>query len=151
MNVFQKCLRRQMGSQTYIKYYEKCQEKFSTRSVSQLVSDDQQIYEDIYEILKKDNQKGIEEKKQDMMETLVVAARITKYFAMVMIAYALGNITLLALNLDYYVTCVCILLMGICFIYKLVEYVSNKYCVLDVYLFMVYRTVLEKRAQEVTS
>lgn len=151
MNVFQKCLRRQMGSQTYIKYYEKCQEKFSTKSVSQLVSDDQQIYEDIYETLKRDNQEGIEEKKQDMLDTLVIAARITKYFVFVLLAYALGNIALLALNLDYYVTCVSILLMGVSFIYKLIEYVSNKYCVLDVYLFMVYRTVLEKRAQEVAS
>ena len=36
--------------------------------------------------------------------------------------------------------------MGICFLYKLVEFVSNKYCVLDAYLFMIYKSVLEKLA-----
>ena len=67
------------------------------------------------------------------------------------LAYLFGNIILLALDLDYYVTCVSILLMGICFIYKLIEYISNKYCVLDVYLFMLYRSVIDKRTNDIAS
>ena len=95
--------------------------------------------------------KGLEEKKRDISETLRTAVRITKYFGLVILAYLFGNIILLALDLDYYVTCVSILLMGICFIYKLIEYISNKYCVLDVYLFMLYRSVIDKRTNDIAS
>ena len=47
-------------------------------------------------------------------------------------------------NLDYAVTCASVALMGVCFLYKLVEFLSNKYCFIDAYLIMVYKTVLEK-------
>ena len=145
MNVFQKCLRRQMGNQVYHSFYKKCAEKFSQSNLSQLNTNDGHLHDALYECIKKDDFEGLEEKKRDISETLRTAVRITKYFGLVILAYLFGNIILLALNLDYYVTCVSILLMGICFIYKLIEYISNKYCVLDVYLFMLYRSVIDKR------
>ena len=137
MNVFQKCLRRQMGNQVYHSFYKKCAEKFSQSNLSQLNTNDGHLHDALYECIKKDDFEGLEEKKRDI--------------GLVILAYLFGNIILLALNLDYYVTCVSILLMGICFIYKLIEYISNKYCVLDVYLFMLYRSVIDKRTNDIAS
>ena len=125
MNVFQKCLRRQMGNQVYHSFYKKCAEKFSQSNLSQLNTNDGHLHDALYECIKKDDFEGLEEKKRDISETLRTAVRITKYFGLVILAYLFGNIILLALDLDYYVTCVSILLMGICFIYKLIEYISN--------------------------
>ena len=114
MNVFQKCLRRQMGNQVYHSFYKKCAEKFSQSNLSQLNTNDGHLHDALYECIKKDDFEGLEEKKRDISETLRTAVRITKYFGLVILAYLFGNIILLALDLDYYVTCVSILLMGIC-------------------------------------
>ncbi|MEE0288737.1 MAG: hypothetical protein U0J62_00710 [Lachnospiraceae bacterium] len=140
-----------MGNQVYHSFYKKCAEKFSQSNLSQLNTNDGHLHDALYECIKKDDFEGLEEKKRDISETLRTAVRITKYFGLVILAYLFGNIILLALNLDYYVTCVSILLMGICFIYKLIEYISNKYCVLDVYLFMLYRSVIDKRTNDIAS
>ena len=150
MNVFQKCLRRQMGNNRYTDYVDTCRKNFSNANVSQLASGSKPIFDDMYELLKEENKAGISERMRDMADTVAIAFRITRYFAFVLITYLLGNIVLLTLNLNYYVTCVSVLLMGICFLYKLVEFVSNKYCVLDAYLFMIYKSVLEKLSKEVS-
>ncbi len=148
MNVFQKCLRRQMGNNRYSGYVDACRKDFSGSNFSRLALDSKPIFNDMYEKLKEENKSGVTEKMSDLDDTLTAAFRITKYFTFVLFFYLLGNIVLLALNLDYYVTCISIVLMGICFLYKLVEFVSNKYCVMDAYLFMIYKSVLEKRVKE---
>lgn len=147
MNVFQKCLRRQMGSSRYFGYIEACRRDFEKSNFSRLAMDSKPIFDDMYNQLKEENKEGITERMKDLADTLSVAFRITRYFAFVLVAYLAANIVLLALDLNYYVTCVSIGLMGICFLYKLVEFVSNKYCVMDAYLFMIYKSVLEKLVQ----
>lgn len=67
-----------------------------------------------------------------------------------MLTYLAANLVLLVLNLDYYVTCVSIILIGVCFLYKLVEFVNNKHCVLDAYLFAIYKLVLQKIAKDLS-
>lgn len=148
MNVFRKCMERQMGIGKYHKYIETCRSSFSKEGVVQFAHNSKPIYDDMYELLKRENEVDITERLSDMLSTLKAAFRITRYFALVFIAYIAGNIALISMELDYRVTCVSILLMGICFLYKLVEFVCNKYCVLDAYLFMIYKSVLEKIAKE---
>lgn len=148
MNVFQKCLRRQMGNKKYFGYAEVCRRNFEKSNLSQLAMDSKPIFDDMYEQLKEENKAGIAERMKDLVETLTVAFRITKYFIFVFLTYLAANVLLLSMNLNYYVTCVSIVLMGICFLYKLVEFVSTKYCILDAYLFMIYKSVLEKVAKE---
>lgn len=148
MNVFQKCLRRQIGNSKYFGYAEECRKYFEKSNLSKLAIDSRPIFDDMYNQLKEENRAGIAERMKDLVETLTTAFRITKYFVFVLLAYLSANVVLLALELDYYVTCVSIILMGICFLYKLVEFVSNKYCVLDAYLFMIYKSVLEKLAKD---
>ena len=79
MNVFQKCLRRQMGNQVYHSFYKKCAEKFSQSNLSQLNTNDGHLHDALYECIKKDDFEGLEEKKRDISETLRTADRITKF------------------------------------------------------------------------
>jgi hypothetical protein len=137
-----------MGSSRYSSYIEKCRENFEKNSISQLALSSKPIFDDMYNQLKEENKARIAERMRDLLDTLSTAFRITQYFIFVILAYVLANVVILALDLDYYVTCVSIALMGVCFLYKLVEFVSNKYCVLDAYLIMIYKSVLEKRAKE---
>ena len=148
MNVFKKCLRRQMGIGKYDSYIETCRNHFSKEGVARFAQNSKPIFDDMYELLKKENEEKISERLSDMLITLKTAFRITRYFALVFLAYIAGNIALITLELNYEVTCISIVLMGICFLYKLIEFVSNKYCVLDAYLFMIYKSALEKVAKE---
>lgn len=148
MNVFRKCLQRHMGNNRYASYVNSCRDSFSKNGISQFAKMSKPIFDDMYEQLKKENKNNISERLLDMLGTLKTAFRITRYFALVFLAYLLGNIALLMLSLDYQVTCVSMVLMGVCFLYKVIEFVSNKYCAVDAYLFMIYKSALEKIAKE---
>lgn len=100
----------------------------------------------MYEILHRKSEEYIDERVQSLTDVLFTAVQIGKKFGTVLAFYIAANILLLALGLDYYVTCISLALMGVCFIYKLIEFLSNKYCFIDAYLIMIYKSVLEKLA-----
>ena len=78
------------------------------------------------------------------MLTLVKAFQIGRRFWFVFGFYLIASLLLVALELDPMVTYVSLVLMGVCFLYKTYEYVCNKFCFVDAYLVMVYKTVLER-------
>lgn len=148
MNVFQKYLRRQVGNRKYSGYVEICRRNFERNDISHLTVDSKPIFDDMYELLKKENEDRLKERMKELIDTMMVASRITRQFASVILTYVIANLVLLVLDLDYYVTCASILMMGICFLYKLVEFVNNRHCVLDAYLFTIYKLALQKIAKE---
>lgn len=150
MNVFQKYLRRQVGNRKYSGYVEICRRDFEKNDISHLRLDSKPIFDDMYEFLKEENADSLKERMTELIDTMMVASRITRQFAFVMLTYLAANFVLLVLNLNYYVTCVSIVLIGVCFLYKLVEFVNNKHCVLDAYLFAIYKLVLQKIAKELS-
>ena len=98
------------------------------------------IYKDMYEVLSKDPKKVTTEKLENLSCTLYKALQIARKFTGVLSAYVAGNIVLL----DYYVTCISVAFLGAAFLYKLLEFLENKFCFIDAYLIMIYKTVLEK-------
>lgn len=150
MNVFQKYLRRQVGNRKYTGYMEICRKNFEENNISHLTVDSKPIFDDMYELLKEENEDSLKKRMKELIDTMMVASRITRQFAFVMLTYLGANLVLLMLNLNYYVTCVSIILVGICFLYKLIEFVNNKHCVLDAYLFTIYKLVLQKIAKELS-
>ena len=73
-----------------------------------------------------------------------VVLHIIRIFSGILFVYALANIVLLMLDLDYYVTCASIAILGAAFLYKRLEFLENKFCFIDAYLIMIYKAVLEK-------
>lgn len=144
MNVFRKCLRKQFGKSKYMSYVQMCEEEVLKSSSTKIKIEDKKIFQDMYEQLKGKNGEYIKERKELLAETLYLALQIGRKFFSVFIFYVAANIVLLALQLNYAVTCLSVTLMGVCFLYKLVEFLSNKYCFIDAYLIMVYKSVLEK-------
>lgn len=148
MNVFEKYLKQQVGEEKYEKYMEDCKRNLTQNDMKEFNKRSEPIYEDMYEHIKEDSEETIVRRIEGMIYAIQASKRITRNFALVFLTYLLANIVLLGLELDYGVTCASILLMGGCFIYKLVEFVGNKYCVLDAYLLMIYRAVLQKLEKE---
>ena len=87
---------------------------------------------------------GTPSTSEELSVTLYKALQIVRKFSGILFVYALANIVLLMLDLDYYVTCASIAILGAAFLYKLLEFLENKFCFIDAYLIMIYKTVLEK-------
>ena len=83
-------------------------------------------------------------RKEELMLTLMKAFQIGQQFWFVFLFYLLANLFLILMNLNPLVTNVSLALMGACFLYKVYEFICNKFCFVDAYLVMVYKTVLEK-------
>lgn len=144
MNVFKKCLRKEFGKKGYEKYVKLFSEEIGDKKNVRLNIEDKKIYKDMYEILSKDSETVIKEKLENLSVTLYNALQIIRKFSGILFVYALANIVLLMLELDYYVTCASIAILGVAFLYKLLEFLENKFCFIDAYLIMIYKAVLEK-------
>ena len=144
MNVFKKCLRKEFGKKGYEKYVKLFSEEIGDKKNIRLNIEDKKIYKDMYEILSKDSETVIKEKLENLSVTLYNALQIIRKCSGILFVYALANIVLLMLDLDYYVTCASIAILGAAFLYKLLEFLENKFCFIDAYLIMIYKAVLEK-------
>lgn len=144
MNIFRKCLKKQFGKSKYVMYVKMCEEEVEKSTISKTKLEDKKIFVDMYEQLKQENEEYIKEKIEILTETLKHSLRVGMGFSGIFVFYILADIFLIALQLDHIITCAALLLMGICFIYKLLEFLANKYCFVDAYLIMIYKSVLEK-------
>lgn len=144
MNVFKKCLRKEFGKKGYERYVRLFNEELKNHDDIKVDIENKKIYKDMYEILSKDSKKAIGNKIENLSYTLYKALQIVRKFSGVFFAYVVGNIVLLALDLDYYITCASIAFLGVAFLYKLLEFLENKFCFIDAYLIMIYKSVLEK-------
>lgn len=144
MNVFKKCLRKEFGKKGYERYVRLFTEEIGEDKNIKSNIEDKKIYKDMYEILSKDSDLVIKDKLENLSVTLYKALQIVRKFSGVLFVYALANIVLLMLDLDYYVTCASIAILGVAFLYKLLEFLENKFCFIDAYLIMIYKSVLEK-------
>lgn len=149
MNVFRKCLRREFGENQYGMYVLMCQEELDQqREQDEINLDGKAVYQDMYKHVMEMEQDEIRERKEALMMTLVKAFQIGRQFWFVFLFYLMASLFLIMLGLQPVVTNAGLILMGMCFLYKIYEYVSNKYCFVDAYLVMVYKTVLEKAASQ---
>lgn len=144
MNVFKKCLRKEFGKKGYERYVRLFTEEIGDNRNIKSNIEDKKIYKDMYEILSKDSEAVINGKLENLSVTLYRALQIVRKFSGILLVYTFANIVLLALDLDYYVTCASVAILGAAFLYKLLEFLENKFCFIDAYLIMIYKSVLEK-------
>lgn len=143
-NVFQKCLCKAFGETEYLACVKLCREELLAKDAKDVAVEKRKVYHKMYDILKQKNPETIAKMSEHMTQTLGQAFRIGRQFFSVVVFYIVANCILIGLDLNYTVTCVSLALTGICFLYKLIEFLTNKYCFVDAYLMMVYKAVLEK-------
>ncbi len=146
MNVFKKCLKKQFGKEGYNLYIEMCEEEIFHNGPTSDRIEEKEVFKSMYQELSVKSEEYIREKTEYLTSTLYKAFQIGKSFTSVFLFYMVANVVILSLELNYFVTCISITLMGVCFIYKLIEYLVNRYCFEDAYLIMIYKSVLEKLA-----
>ena len=145
MNVFRKCLRKGFGKKKYRDYVQICESELLENKFGGKI-EEKSIYKDMYKLMKQESTENIARRMENLTYSLYSSLRIGKKFTFVFLFYMVANIVLIGLRLDHTVTCVSLGLMGLCFLYKAIEFFSNKYCFIDAYLVMIYKSVLEKVA-----
>ncbi len=150
MNVFRKCLRKEFGKNRYGLYVLMCREELKkaqpiTDSQEQAVQIEKRaVYQDMYNRLSRAGREELDSKTESLTEALIRAFEIGRQYWFVLAFYAMASLLMIGLQLQTAVTVVSLILMGICFLYKTYECFSNKFCFIDAYLLMVYKSVLEK-------
>lgn len=127
-----------------MRYVRMCREELQGQNAEHMTYENKPVYQSMYQLLQQETPEKLTDRAERLMDTMYRAFQIGRQFFSVILFYVVSNIVLIAMELDYLVTCASLSLIGACFLYKLMEFLTNKYCFVDAYLVMVYKAVLEK-------
>ena len=138
-NVFKRLISKELGEVSYIRYTSYVKKNIETEK-----TDNQTIYNDMYEKLKYRDLKSILKMHNRLNNAMLLAFRISKNFFFAFIMYLTASIFLIVNLRQPQIAIIALLLMNICFIYKTYEFISNKFCYIDAQIVLVYKAVLDR-------
>lgn len=138
-NVFKKLISKELGNASYHRYFS-----FVKGSLDLKKADSQIIYNDMYEKLKYRDLKAITKMHNRLNDTMLIAFRISKNFFFAFIFYLTVSVFLVVKGLQPEVMVITLILMNVCFIYKIYEFLTNKFCYIDAQIILVYKAVLDR-------
>lgn len=144
MSVFQKLLQREFGALKYQKYFSIYETRMQTKMQNTSNSGSQEIFADIYKELKDQDFKVLCQKSDRLTDAMTAAVQISRMYMISFVFYLAAALFLIAQSLLPVITIIALLLMSVCFIYKTYEFVVNKFCYIDAYIIIVYKTVLDQ-------
>lgn len=140
-NIFRKHLNTRFGKTKYNIYFTEGREFLLSKEEDISKS---QVFKDMYKKLQFENVDYLLSEMDYLLETVLTVCNIGKHYIFALIYYIFMSGLLIYLQLNMQVTVVGLILMGICFMMKTYEYVSNKFCYIDIHLIMTYRAVLNQ-------
>lgn len=138
-NVFKKLIRKELGEVNYHRY-----SSFIKKDINNRMSDSQTIFNDMYEKLKYRDLKSISKMHNRLNDTMLLAFRISKNFLFAFLFYLMASIYLILRAMSPELTIISLVLVSICFVYKVLEFISNKFCYIDAQIVLVYKAVLDR-------
>lgn len=144
LSVFQKHLKKELGWQRYEKYCTSFERYKLNKSTKNRLESSQEVYQDLYDYLKEEENSVLHEKMETLVESMCEAVNISKYYIVAFGFYLAGALFLIFQRMDPPVVIVSLLLMSILFLYKTCEFVANKYCYIDANIILVYKSVLDQ-------
>lgn len=138
-NVFKKLIRKELGEINYHRYSSVIKKNFESRMI-----DSQTIFNDMYEKLKYRDLKSISKMHNRLNDTMLIAFRISRNFFFAFLFYLLATVYLIIRSMGPELTMISLILVNICFVYKIYEFISNKFCYIDAQIVLVYKAVLDK-------
>lgn len=143
-NVFKKLIRKELGEINYHRYSSFIKKNIDIRNISDRINDSQVIFNDMYEKLKCRDIKSISKMHKRLNDTMLLAFRISKNFIFTFLVYLLASAYLILRAMSPELTAISLILVNICFIYKVYEFISNKFCYVDAQIILVYKAVLDR-------
>ena len=130
-SVLGKFIQKEFGRESYARYTDKLNNKQSM-----------DIFCDIYEKLRHENSENLNESLRNLLETVQVSIRISRNFWYITLGCLVTMMTLVFLGLPLMVMYTALAVTGICYVYKAVEFMCNRYCDRDVKIVLIYKIAL---------
>lgn len=138
-NVFKKLIRKELGEINYHRYSSHIKKNISNR-----MNDSQTIFNDMYEKLKYRDMKSISKMHNRLNDTMLLAFRISRNFLFAFLFYLMASVYLVLREMGPEFTAISLILVNICFAYKIFEFMANKFCYIDAQIVLVYKMVLDR-------
>lgn len=138
-NVFKKLISKELGEINYHRY-----SSFVKKNIENKRVDSQMIFNDMYDKLKNRDIRSISKMHNRLNDTMLLAFRISKNFLFALFFYLMSVVYLVMRSMSLEITIISLLLISICFIYKVYEFVTNKFCYIDAQIVLVYKAVLDR-------
>jgi len=138
-NVFKKLISKEMGEVNYHRYFSFLKKNMEAKKV-----DSQALYNDMYEKLKYRDYKSITKMHRRLNDTMLLAFRISKNFFFAFIVYLAATVFLVTKDLQPQLILFSMISMNICFVYKIYEFIVNKFCYIDAQIVLIYKAVLDR-------
>jgi len=128
-----------MGEVNYHRYFSFLKKNMEAKKV-----DSQALYNDMYEKLKYRDYKSITKMHRRLNDTMLLAFRISKNFFFAFIVYLAATVFLVTKDLQPQLILFSMISMNICFVYKIYEFIVNKFCYIDAQIVLIYKAVLDR-------
>lgn len=147
-NVFKRLILNEFGKKAYYKFFLLCKIYIENKYIKGESSQNLNswllpIYIDIYEQIKDEKPETVEKMRLRLKHAIDLGIRIKKNFIYAFLFYLGGVFLILVQKINPLISLISISAMTLCFLYKVMEYFVNKYCLIDIQIIMVYKLVLD--------
>lgn len=137
-NVLKKELQRELGRIKYEQYA-----KSIKQNIREAKTDNSEIFNDLYEILRKKDEKNLEEMQERLNSSLLDAFQVSKNYLWAFLAYLAAFVIIGSYVIQMYAIPL-LLFISVMFLIKTYEFLVNKFCYVDAHLVLIYKSVLDK-------
>ncbi len=130
-SILGKLIQKEFGRNKYKMYCDKLEQK-----------ECMDIFCDIYFELIKISEEKRSDKLVHLLKTVQLSVKISQVFMYITIAFGIAVMLLLAMEAPFEFRTLAIMFLTVMYVYKLWEYIKNRYCVQDVRLVLIYKTAL---------
>ena len=136
-SVLGKMLQHQFGRRGYTEYKEKLDNRQGM-----------DIFLDIYGQLREQSEAELNHALGELLHTVQTSVRISRNFLYITLGYLVSVMMLTALQLHWLVFDGAMAVLTIAYGYKLLEFLFNRYCDVDVRIVLIYKIALFHRLEE---
>lgn len=132
-------IHKELGESNYRKYFY-----YVKRSVETKSADSQALFNDMYDKLKYRDIKSIAKMHHRLNDTMLLAFRISRNFMIAFMVYMAATIFILTRGLEARFLIPAMVIITGAFLYKVYEFVANKFCYIDAQIVLVYKAVIDR-------
>lgn len=137
-NVLKKTLRSEFGQAKYEQYA-----KSIKQNIREAKTDNSEIFNDLYQTLRKKDEKRLEEMRERLNESLMNAFYVNKNYIGAFVAYLAAFVIIASFVIQMYAIPL-LLFISAMFLVKTYEFLVNKFCYVDAHMVLIYKAVLDK-------
>ena len=137
-NILKKNLRNELGRVKYEQYAN-----FIKQNIREAKADNSEIFNDLYELLKEEDEKRLEEMQERLNMSLLDAFQVSRTYLWAFIAYLVAFAVIGSYVIQKYAVPLLLFISAV-FLIKTYEFLVNKFCYVDAHMVLIYKSVLDK-------